>query len=49
MSESSSKKILHMHLTLKRLEASGSREIWWGVEWRHSVGDTGGGKVWDEE
>jgi hypothetical protein len=27
-----------MHLTLKRLKASGSRKVWWGGEW-------GGGEI----
>ena len=40
-----------MHLTLNRLEASGSLEVWLGKggEWEHPHGDGGGEKVWDVE
>jgi hypothetical protein len=30
-----------MHLTLKRLEASGNLEVRWGGEWGHPHGDWG--------
>jgi hypothetical protein len=42
-----------MHLTLKRLEAPGSKKVWWGRGrgwWGHLRGDTGlEGEVWDAE
>ena len=39
-----------MHLTLKRLEASGSLEVKWdGVGSIHSVTGTGEEEVWDME
>jgi hypothetical protein len=41
-----------MHLTLKRLEAPGSLEIWWGGSWRYLRGAVGGwvgGGEWNIE
>ena len=38
-----------MHLTLKRLEASGSLEARYGGGWRHPHGDRVVGEVWDVE
>jgi hypothetical protein len=40
-----------MYLTLKRLEAPGSVEVWWvGDEWwRHPFGNWGREEVWDEK
>ena len=39
-----------MHLTLKRLEASGSLDVTWGGGWGHPRGDSGGEEeVWDLE
>jgi hypothetical protein len=36
-----------MHLTLKRLEAPGSLEIWLGGRWGHPCGVRGEEEVWD--
>jgi hypothetical protein len=33
-----------MHLTLKRLEAPGSLEVWWGGWWRNPYRDRGTGR-----
>jgi hypothetical protein len=39
-----------MHLTLKRLEASGSLDVRWGEGWWHPRGEwVGGEEVWDVE
>jgi hypothetical protein len=39
-----------MHLTLKRLEASGSLEVRWGVGWGHPLEiGWGGEEMWDVE
>jgi hypothetical protein len=43
-----------MYLTLKRLKAPGSAEVWWGGGWGrgHPCGDGGEGteeEVWDVE
>jgi hypothetical protein len=32
-----------MHLTLKRLETPGSREVWWGGGWRGILIERGAG------
>jgi hypothetical protein len=39
-----------MHLTIKRLEALGSLEVWLdGEGWKHPYRDRGGDEVWDVE
>ena len=41
-----------MHLTLKRLKALGSVEVWWGVGYGYSHGSKGGGewyRMWNHQ
>jgi hypothetical protein len=40
-----------MYLSLKRLEAPGSGEVWWGGSrgWGHPLGDGGGYGMWNSQ